>query len=418
MMKVVDAADTEDPFTISQRFNSSVGDFGQLASARVTALTADTSRDFADRSNAIILKAQDDLNQHVFGWINTTTGTINATLNEFVDGIAAAVNDTFAGTPLFTPVQSFVSCILLQKVLKLEEALNWLHDNAHADFPLVAPTVLTLDANRSQELLQPVQETATGNQDGQGGLIDKLVKSYKDKLSQERNLFFIFLGLYGVVIIVGTLVAILYKRASQDEGEGRSRRGGSAEDEGYGDYKGDWPSNGIANPHHSITAPISPDRMVLHVRAPLPFEETGTAVPRAAKSSSRAMQATDEPWRVSFANSASPMLDFAKAHDGWQEKKREMLQVRTLPSQNFSTYSTESGQDSSAEARWVPRQLQLAPTTKGGPGYLNENHSSERQASDSLSARYCGVSCSRTESKPFSPTSLSSNFVLVLPSPS
>ena len=47
---------------------------------------------FANGSNAIILKSQNDLNGGLFQWVIVTTSTMNDTLNEFTDALAEVMN--------------------------------------------------------------------------------------------------------------------------------------------------------------------------------------------------------------------------------------------------------------------------------------------------------------------------------------
>ncbi|CAO1631211.1 unnamed protein product [Parajaminaea phylloscopi] len=327
--------------------NGTTFDFEQLATARIDSLTASASQDFADRSNALLSSAQNDLNEHLFGWVNTTTGAINATLNEFVDGVATAVNDTFAGTPLFVPVQTFVSCILLQKVVRLEEALTWLHDNAHATLPMVSPTVLMLSPNRTQELLQPVQSAAVGDGNGSTGAVGSLLQGYQEKLVTERWLFVIFLGLYGLVIVCGTLVAVLYPRA-EEEAATSERQNSPDEAPWPRDHKDRWRNDGAVDPHHSITTPISPDRMVLHVRE-LPAE----AEPDLQDSTPIVAGRSDDFWQRArmdsedYHQSATPMDDFRRAHIGWQAQRlagmpRSQQRSARARESDQSAYSTAS----------------------------------------------------------------------------
>lgn len=75
-----------------QQLDGSFEAFGNTALTRINAVTANASYAYANRTNGMISSAQDDLNEHLFGWVNTTTGTMNNTLNELVDGLSSALN--------------------------------------------------------------------------------------------------------------------------------------------------------------------------------------------------------------------------------------------------------------------------------------------------------------------------------------
>lgn len=113
-----------------------------------------------------------------------------------------------------------MSCLLLQKVTNIEKALTWLHDNAHVELDSVPPTVLMLSANRTQELMQPVMDAASGGDGGEGGgVLTDLVESYERKLKKERVLFAILLALYGLVAVVGIAAVLLHKGRDSTEAD-------------------------------------------------------------------------------------------------------------------------------------------------------------------------------------------------------
>lgn len=121
------------------------------------------------------------------------------------------MQETFANTTLFTPLQSFIDCIIGQKVVGIEKALAWIQDNAEVNFPTVSPDVLMLDSARSQELVAPVQDAALGDGTPENeGLVPRLVNSYAESLKRERIMFLIFIGVYLLIFLVGTAVAIWY----------------------------------------------------------------------------------------------------------------------------------------------------------------------------------------------------------------
>ena len=171
------------------------------------------SKDFANRSNAIITDAQDELNDGLLKWVGVTTSTMNLTLNEFMDGIADVVNMTFANTPLFTPVQSFVDCVLGQKVVGIEKALKWIHNNAHVTFPLVNETMFMLSNSTVQEALQPAQNELSGKDDSQSDLLGSIADAYLTHLRKQRTMFLILIVFYFILFIIGTIFAIFHGKA-------------------------------------------------------------------------------------------------------------------------------------------------------------------------------------------------------------
>ncbi|EPQ26846.1 uncharacterized protein PFL1_05481 [Pseudozyma flocculosa PF-1] len=169
-------------------------------------LTAST--DFANKSNTAIGGAEDALNDHLFRWVNTTTTTMNDTLNEFMDDITGALNDVLGSTPLNAPLQTFIQCILGRKVAGIQTALTWMHDNAHVNFTRVDDDVLLIGGDALRRLSDPIKASMMG-QDGGGdddGVVGRLVGAYVRHLEKERVMFYIFLAIYALVLVAGTAI--------------------------------------------------------------------------------------------------------------------------------------------------------------------------------------------------------------------
>ena len=102
------------------------------------------SEQWAIGTNALITNKSDEINQDVFGWVNTTTGAVNHTLNVFVDGVMDVLNVTFGGTILYEPVLDILNCLVLLKIQGIENGLTWVSDHAHIDFPLLPNDTFSL----------------------------------------------------------------------------------------------------------------------------------------------------------------------------------------------------------------------------------------------------------------------------------
>ena len=111
------------------------GQVGAFADQVVTKLD-NASAAWANGTNAEILNVNNDINQHVFGWVNTSTTAVNDTLNTFISNATDVLHKTFDGTILADPVQQIFNCLIGLKVAKIEQGLTWVHDHAHIDFPL------------------------------------------------------------------------------------------------------------------------------------------------------------------------------------------------------------------------------------------------------------------------------------------
>ena len=68
--------------------NSTVAATSSSLAAKMNAMAADTSADYARDFNAAIARHQQRIDDELFGkWINTTAITLNETVGEFYDGI-------------------------------------------------------------------------------------------------------------------------------------------------------------------------------------------------------------------------------------------------------------------------------------------------------------------------------------------
>lgn len=118
-------------------------------SDKVVAQLNNASAQWANSTNSVIATTNQDINQNLFGWVNTSTTALNDTLNAFVDETTKVLNDTFGGTILYTPIMEVLNCLVLLKIQGIEKGLTWVHDNAHIDFPLLPNDTFSLGAAAS-----------------------------------------------------------------------------------------------------------------------------------------------------------------------------------------------------------------------------------------------------------------------------
>lgn len=262
------------------RFQNMADESASGVQVRIDAALQGMSTDYAKKSNVVLQLAQEDLNNHLFRWVNTTTSTMNNTLNEFMDGIATVINETFSNTPLFSPVQSFIDCIIGQKVKGIEDGLTWMQSNAHVTFPVVPNDILMVSSNATQEVMQPLTNSTLGS----NGILADVIGSYERSLEKERVMFIILLLLYLLLFLVGTLIATT--RSSQSllhqskHGDGMSGSQISPFDGFVSTADHRSASPGVAGSHRSISKPLHPDVVSLYQQqtAPLPLSTKSALV--------------------------------------------------------------------------------------------------------------------------------------------
>ncbi|KAK7473193.1 plasma membrane fusion protein prm1 [Stygiomarasmius scandens] len=207
------------------RAAATANDFTNTIAASINGSMYNQSSAYANDVNGQILGVQTTINDGMFGWVNTTTTTLNDTLVSFYDEIQGAVSTVFNGTFLEQPAQEFLRCFIGSKVEALENALTFLHDNLHVNMPTVNETALVLSQSQVDEASRPIAAAALGSGDGDdnNGLVAKLVNAYAESLKKERIMFAIFLGLWGLVVLMAIGI-ILWNSYGKAWVERRNRR--------------------------------------------------------------------------------------------------------------------------------------------------------------------------------------------------
>ena len=193
---------------------ASVQDLSTSIATQMNHSMYNQSASYAGQVNSRVNAVQSSINEGLFGWVNGTTTTLNTTLNNFYTDVQNLMTTVFNGTVLETPAQDFVKCLIGSKVQALEEALTFLNENLNVDLPRVNNSVLVLSPNDVNEITQPIATAAIGgSQDNSSGLIGRLVATYVNSLKKERIMFAIFLGLWGVVVMMGLAIVFWHSYA-------------------------------------------------------------------------------------------------------------------------------------------------------------------------------------------------------------
>jgi hypothetical protein len=165
------------------------------------------SASYANSINSHIDDVQSTVNDGLLGWVNGTTSTLNNTINTFYNDLQDAVSTLFNGTFLEEPAQEFIRCIIGSKVIAIEDAITFLHNNLQVNIPRVNESVLVLSPDEVNSATQPIAAAAIGgNDDPNGGLVGRLINTYVQSLKKERIMFAIFLLLWAVVVIMGLAI--------------------------------------------------------------------------------------------------------------------------------------------------------------------------------------------------------------------
>lgn len=204
-----------------------LGDFAGLVVNKLN----NASESWANGTNTAIMGVNNDINHNMLGWVNTTTGAINATLNAFINESTKVLNDTFGGTILYQPVTGIFECLIGLKVASIEKGLTWVSDNAKVDFPEVNGSVFSLGAaasladssssggsNTSASFLSSPGSDAENKI---AGAVATVVKHLEDAIRTEAIISTCVLMLWVIIVLVGIVRALfLAYRHQKSRAEG------------------------------------------------------------------------------------------------------------------------------------------------------------------------------------------------------
>jgi hypothetical protein len=113
-------------------------------------------------------------------------------------------------------------------------ALTWIKDNAKVTLPTFDANILMLSNATMDSVADPIAKAAAGSGSSDSdsddqGVIGKLFDRYEDELRKQRNIAAIFIGLYGIVMLVGLAVFIWHSWLKRPVARWRMQRRGLGE---------------------------------------------------------------------------------------------------------------------------------------------------------------------------------------------
>ncbi|MCJ1476506.1 plasma membrane fusion protein prm1 [Lambiella insularis] len=237
------------------------------------------SNDWSIATNQAIMSTNNDINHDVFGWVNTTTGALNKTLNVFVDTTMDALNTTFGGTVLYGPITEVFNCLIGLKVAGIQKGLDWVSDHAKVDLPLFPNDTFSLGAaaslassssssSNSSDSFLAAPQTATA--DAISNAVTYVVDKLADAIRTEALISTVLLLLWLLLVLLG-LCRALFLACKRDKNRA----------EGGPSYAGD--------------IPLEPQRPVSMAAHP-PAYEPSSNFSRPALSAARGRDAAPNPF--------------------------------------------------------------------------------------------------------------------------
>ena len=199
------------------------------------------SEQWAVGTNAVILDTNANINQDVFGWVNTTTGAVNDTLNTFVDGMTDKLEDVFGDTILYDAIMEVLNCLILLKIEGIQKGLTWVSNHAHIDFPLLPQDTFSRGAMKQLSGSETsVLATGPDNDmaDAITGVMAHVVNHVRSRIRLEAIISTFVLVAWLLVVLIGVFRAVFFMVMVGDEkvlidrkGAGWSHDGASSEHE-------------------------------------------------------------------------------------------------------------------------------------------------------------------------------------------
>lgn len=219
-----------------------VGDFAE----NVVKALNNASESWAVGANSVINDTNTKINHDVFGWVNTTTGAINQTLNAFTDEMTKALNVTFGGTILYKPIMGVFECLVGLKIAGIEKGLTWVSDNAQVNFPEFQPDVFSLGAAASLTNTTAddnfLANPATSTTDEITDAVVKVGKKLEGVIKQEGLISISLVIVYFIIVFIG-FIRVVFGMLSRDKSRAE---GGSAPTTLYRNTDAEVPQN-----HHT-----------------------------------------------------------------------------------------------------------------------------------------------------------------------
>lgn len=169
---------------------------------------------WTNETNLYMKDYEDNVNDNLFAWVDTAATTINNTVTEFDEKMNEALDSLFKGTPLYTPIEQIVECVIESKIRKIQKAMTWIEENAQLSLPQLDPKQMMAS------MIEIEKSNANNSLDGDiakfktkaKNLLHDAIKFYK-----EENLTLLYISI-GIIIIwflffsVGLIILLLKER--------------------------------------------------------------------------------------------------------------------------------------------------------------------------------------------------------------
>lgn len=186
-----------------------VGDFA----GDVVGTLKQVSNDWADSSNAVIIKMETDINGDLFEWIQEAVESVNNTLTTVETELDQALVTVFNKTILLDTARDVVACLIGNKIDAIQDGLDWIHEHAKVTLPRYDDDIFSSgaaanmggDNDMNSFLAKPGAVTT----DEINEAVGKVIRSLRNGIIQEALISLGLLLLYIIVVLIGVMSALI-----------------------------------------------------------------------------------------------------------------------------------------------------------------------------------------------------------------
>lgn len=169
------------------------------------------SKNWTSETNLFLGDQETQLNEELFGWIQSATNTVNGSVNSLMLDLNQGLS-IFNGTVFYSPMRTIVYCVIGRKLEEIQEGLAWVHENAVLTIPQVSENLLS---NELSSIIGSDNSNST-TQSYEAKLesaLDRLIDLYKNQLKTELLIAICLLSVWFLQVIFGTILVLVRKNS-------------------------------------------------------------------------------------------------------------------------------------------------------------------------------------------------------------
>ncbi|KAK3396823.1 plasma membrane fusion protein prm-1 [Sordaria brevicollis] len=186
-----------------------VGDFA----GDVVGTLKQVSDNWANSSNTVIIKMENDINKDVFGWINEAVKSVNDTLTTVENELDHALIKVFDKTVLLDTARDVVACLIGNKIDAIQDGLTWLHNHTKVELPKFDNDIFSSGAAQNMggdnDMNSFLAKPGAVTTDEINEAVGKVIRSLRNGIIQEALISLGLLLLYIIVVLIGVMGALI-----------------------------------------------------------------------------------------------------------------------------------------------------------------------------------------------------------------